>query len=421
MDKLIFKSSIKGKVNAPPSKSFMQRAIALSVLAEGNTIIENPSRCEDALAALGIARDFGCKVSDDGKTISIFTEKHLKPKILYCGESGLAIRLFTPIVSLFDYPVELEAKGSLRERPADFMITPLKQLKVEVLSNNGFPPITVKGPIEPGVAIVDGSISSQFLSGLLITLPLANGDSSLKVENLKSSPYIDMTIAAIEAFGGKIMHHEHNEYFIKGNQKYKADHYCIEGDWSGAAGLLVAGAIAGEVVVDQLSCKSTQADLAILEALEASGAIVERNTNSIRVKKPDTLDAFEFNALHCPDLFPVLTALAANCKGISKISGVHRLLHKESNRGFALKNEFNKIGIRIDFEDDKMIIEGGKILGGEVFAHNDHRIAFALTLAALNSENPITIEGAKCVKKTYPEFFDDMESLGVKIENVTLK
>jgi len=419
MDKIIYNSNISGKVHAPASKSFMQRAIALAVLTDGNTTIENPSRCEDAMAALSIARNFGCKVTDDGLNISIFTEKKTKPQKLYCGESGLAIRLFTPIVSLFDYAVELHAEGSLRKRPTDFMISPLKQLNVDVLTENGFPPIYIKGPIDPGVATVDGSLSSQFLSGLLIALPLASGDSALKVENLKSSPYIDMTISAIEAFGGKIMHQDHNQYFIRGNQKYKADKYAIEGDWSGAAGLLVAGAIAGEITVDRLSSRSTQADLAILEALKLAGAKMEVKEDSIKVMKTENLKAFEFDALHCPDLFPVLTALAANCSGISKISGVHRLLHKESNRGEALKEEFNKIGIRIGFEEDKMIIEGGNIVGAEVFAHNDHRIAFALTLAALNAQNPITILGAKCVNKTYTEFFKDMQTLGVKIEDVT--
>jgi len=146
------------------------------------------------------------------------------------------------------------------------------------------------------------------------------------------------------------------------------------------------------------------------------GAEIIINDNFIIVNPPTKLKAFEFDALHCPDLFPVLTALAANCEGTTRIKGVHRLIHKESNRGEALKQEFNKIGVRIDFEDDIMLIKGGKILGGTVFAHNDHRIAMALTLAALNAKNPVHIEGAECVNKTYPEFFEDMIKLGAKIE-----
>lgn len=420
MDKIIFNSLVHGELQAPPSKSFMQRAIALAVLTPGNTVIENPSRCEDALAGLNIAREFGCKVTDDGKNISIFSGELTKPKKLNCWESGLAIRLFTPIASLFSHWVELQAEGSLRKRPTDFMITPLEQLGVEVLSENGFPPINVKGPIKPGLTKVDGSISSQFLSGLLIALPLANGDSVIKCDVLKSTPYIDMTIAAIEDFGGRIIHEDHNEYYIKGNQKYTTDKYFVEGDWSGAAGLLVAGAIAGEITIKNLSLKSNQADMSILEALELAGVAINKQQDAITVKKVDKLKPFEFNAVHCPDLFPVLTALAANCNGVSKISGVHRLLHKESNRAEALKKEFNKIGISIGFEDDKMIVRGGTIKGGEVYAHNDHRIAFALTLAALNAENPIKLKGSRCVKKTYPEFFDDMKSIGASIDNIEL-
>jgi len=158
------------------------------------------------------------------------------------------------------------------------------------------------------------------------------------------------------------------------------------------------------------------AAMAVLEALKDTGARLTIEEDTIIVEKPEKLKAFEFDALHCPDLFPVLTALAANCEGTTKISGVHRLIHKESNRGEALKQEFNKIGVRIDFEDDIMLIQGGRINGAEIFAHNDHRIAMALTLAAFNASGPVTITGAECVNKTYPEFYDDMEKLGVKIQ-----
>jgi 3-phosphoshikimate 1-carboxyvinyltransferase len=416
MNKIIYPSSIKGTVKAPASKSFMQRAIALSVLADKETIIENPSYCDDAIAGLNIAKNFGCKVTDNKTTISISPNKNIKPNLLNCGESGLAIRLFTPIVSLYSHTVELQAEGSLLKRPADFMTETLKQLNVDIDTHNGFPPIKVTGPLKPGNATLDGSLSSQFLSGLLIALPIANGDSVLHVENLKSLPYIDMTLKAIESFGGVIENDNYKRFIIQGNQKYNANNYFIEGDWSGAAGLLVAGAIAGEITVNKLDTVSTQADFAIIDAIKETGAEVIMDNNTVTIKKIKELKAFSFDALHCPDLFPVLTALAANCKGVSKISGVHRLIHKESNRGEALKKEFDKIGINISFENDVMYIEGGEVKGGEVFAHNDHRIAMALTLAALNSKELINISGAECVNKTYPEFYDDMKKLGVTIE-----
>ncbi|MGE4289356.1 MAG: 3-phosphoshikimate 1-carboxyvinyltransferase [Salinivirgaceae bacterium] len=415
MIKVINPSVIQGEVKAPPSKSFMQRAIALSVLADDETLIENPSRCDDALAGLNIAASFGCRIYDNGGFISIIPNKEALPQKLFCGESGLAIRLFAPIAALFSHPVELLAEGSLLKRPAGFMTDTLQQFGVKVESNQGFPPIHINGPILPGKAFLDGSLSSQFLSGLLIALPKAKGNSVLRVENLMSIPYVSMTLQAIEAFGGKVENKDYKEFIITGNQSYKGGTYKIEGDWSGAAGLLVAGAIAGKITVKELQSASLQADVDVLKALQQAGALIENEDEQITVSKPAELQAFEFDAMHCPDLFPVLTALAANCKGTSKIHGVHRLVHKESNRGEALKQEFNKIGINIDIQDDIMQVAGGAVRSGTVKAHNDHRMAMALSLAALNATGPITIEDALCVNKTYPDFYNDLEILGVKI------
>ncbi len=418
MNKVIYPSNISGSVKAPASKSFMQRAIALSVLANGETLIQNPSHCDDALAGLNIASAFGCDVYDNGSFISIIPSNFRAPKQLHCGESGLAIRLFTPIAALFSNEIELLAEGSLLKRPADFMTEPMKQLGVSISTDNGFPPLKIKGPLKPGTVYLDGSLSSQFLSGLLIALPLAKGNSVLKVSNLMSIPYVDMTLKTIESFGGIIENRGFKEFYITGNQSYSGSNYLIEGDWSGAAGLLVAGAIAGNIQVELLQSDSSQADYAVINAIKQTGVAIASNKDTWVVAKSEKLLPFEFDALHCPDLFPVLTALAANCNGISSIKGVHRLIHKESNRGEALKQEFNKIGIRIDFEDDIMFITGGKIKGGQVFSHNDHRIAMALSLAALNASGPIIIEGAECVNKTYPEFFDDMLHLGVKMDSI---
>ena len=202
---------------------------------------------------------------------------------------------------------------------------------------------------------MDGSISSQFLSGLLIALPKAKHDSTLKVKDLMSIPYIDMTLSAIKSFGAEIVHNDdYSEFNIKGNQEYKLDEYFIEGDWSGAAGLLVAGAIGGSIKVERLSTTSTQADMAVLDAIEAAGALIEKTSDTVSITTPENLKAFEFDALHCPDLFPVLAALAANCKGVSRINGVHRLTHKESNRAAAIAEEFAKIGVKIAFEADEI-------------------------------------------------------------------
>lgn len=417
MIKIISPSQIAGKVKAPASKSFMQRAIALAVVNGGDMKILNPSYCDDAIAGLNIARSFGFTIDESSDYIQISKKEDVFPEEIFCGESGLAIRLFAPIAALNNKPVWLIAEGSLQNRPAGFMEETLSQLGIKYETAGGFPPIKIEGPINKNIAKVDGSISSQFLSGLLIALPVNAMDITLQVDQLMSIPYIDMTLAAIESFGGEIVHNDdYSEFKIKGNQKYNINEYFIEGDWSGAAGLLVAGAIAGEIEVDVLTTESTQADMAVLQAIENAGARIDKTKNSVKITTPERLKGFTFDALHCPDLFPVLTALAANCEGESRINGVHRLLHKESNRGEALKEEFAKVGVAIDFVGDEMIIQGGEISGGEVNAHNDHRIAMAMTLAALNASGDIIINGSECVNKTYPSFYADMQTLGAVIK-----
>ena len=415
MDKLIFPSKIHGTVTASASKSFFQRAIALAILNNNEVEISNLSDCDDAKAALDIAQRFGCHLSFKEHSVRVDPTRIGRPETLHCGEAGLGLRMFTPLAALFNNVIQLTAEGSLLKRPVGFMEDPLKQLGVNTSTNQGFPPIFVKGPLKGGKALLDGSLSSQFLTGLLIALPKASHDSELSVQSLTSIPYIDMTLQAITAFGGTIEHSNYETFHIKGNQQYQAVEYWVEGDWSGAAGLLIAGAIGGYAQVQGLDINSTQADKAVLKAIIDSGAQVKALGKSIEVTSTSSLNAFTFDATHCPDLFPVLTALAANCAGISKIKGVHRLKHKESNRALSLKNEFNKIGLNIEIEDDMMLIQGGKIHEGKVSSHHDHRIAMAMVLAGINAQGPLLIEGAECVNKSYPGFYNDMELLGVRI------
>ncbi len=411
MIKTISPSKIKGSVKAPASKSFMQRAIALAILANQEMVLENPSTCKDGLAAIDIARKFGFEVEEKTSFLEIKPGTKGTPNTLNCGEAGLGIRMFTPLAALNNYAITLQGEGSLLTRPLAFMEETLSQLGVKVQTNKGLPPITVEGPVLGGEALVDGSTSSQFLTGLLIALPQADHDTTLKVDALKSIPYIDMTLAAVQAFGGEITHDNYQTFYIKGKQNYSTKTYFIEGDWSGAAGLLIAGAIAGDIEVTQLQAASTQADKAVLEALSKAGVTFTEANDTYTVKKATQLSAFEMDATHCPDLFPVLAALAANCQGTSRIKGIHRLRHKESDRALTVQEEFAKLGIPITFEKDEMLITGGTIKGAEVFAHNDHRIAFAMAIAALNATGPVSITGAECVSKSYPEFFEDLETL----------
>lgn len=413
MNLTIKPTSVSGTVTAPPSKSYMQRAIALAVLSHNPTTISNLSDCNDCRAAIGVARNLGCAVEQSDDELRIVPPANgLAGSHLHCGESGLALRMFTPVASLLGNRVELTGEGSLTQRPVGFMEDTLRQLGVDVQTNSGLLPIAVKGPMRGGKATVDGSVSSQFLTGLLIALPTLKNDTVLTVNNLTSRPYIDMTLQIMRDFGVSVENANYERFTIKGGQQYANAKYRVEGDWSGAAAFIVAAAIDGTLKINGLNPQSAQADRAIIDVLRLTGTkIAFDDDNRLIVNKNNNLQPFNFDATNCPDLFPVLAALAANCKGTSAIAGVHRLTHKESNRAEAIRRELGKLGISIDFEDDKMIVGGGPISGGTASACNDHRMAMSLALCALTASSSVTIEGTECVSKSYPNFFEDLESV----------
>ncbi|MBQ5623431.1 MAG: 3-phosphoshikimate 1-carboxyvinyltransferase [Alistipes sp.] len=414
MDKSVSAGCVKGIIAPPSSKSYAQRAIALALLSQGKSILRNIEFCKDTRSALSCIEALGAKVEIlDESTIAI--EGGLRPlsNTLHVGESGLATRLFTPIASLWHEAITIQGEGTLLHRPMIMMIEPLRALGVEVRDGGGYLPIEVKGPIHGGEIEVDGSISSQFITGLLLSLPLAEEDTTLHVTSPVSTPYIDMTIDTARIFGIEIMQKEgdYTEFFIEGGQKYTPADISIEGDWSGASTILVAGAIAGEVTVKNISTLSKQADTAIIRALERAGAGIIIEHDSITVSKRP-LKAFTFDATNSPDLFPALAALAAAAEGVSTIIGTSRLSHKESDRAETLRQEYEKLGIEIDIsQEDVMTIRGGKIKPATVFSHGDHRIAMSLAVSALRCDGEVVIEQAECVEKSYPTFFEDLESI----------
>lgn len=417
MDKTVSLGSANGTITPPSSKSYAQRAIALALLAEGRTTLRNIEFCKDTRSAISCIEALGAKVSYlDESTIAIDGGLHPVTDTLMVGESGLATRLFTPIASLNSTPICIKGEGTLLHRPMMMMIEPLRRLGVEVRDGGGHLPIEVKGPIHGGNIEVDGSFSSQFITGLLLALPLAKEDTTLHVRSAVSTPYIDMTIDTAKRFGVEIMHHEgdYSEFYIEGGQKYTPADLAIEGDWSGASTMLVAGAISGRVTVKNLSTLSKQADTAICRALERTGAGIIIEGDSITVTKR-RLRSFTFDATNSPDLFPALAALAAAAHGQSTIIGTQRLLHKESDRAETIRQEYEKLGIEVDIsEENVMKIRGGEIHPATVFSHNDHRIAMSLAVSALRCKGDVTIENAECVEKSYPTFFEDLESITVR-------
>lgn len=423
----VYPNKISGVQVAPASKSSMQRACAAALLHHGTTSIFNPGHSNDDLAAIDVIQKLGATVQVHAGEILV-ESNGVKPigPAMNCGESGLGIRMFTPIAALSDHTIKIEGKGSLVKRPMHFFDEIFPSLKIDIQSQSGFLPIQIKGPLQPTTITVDGSLSSQFLTGLLMAFAAAEANGAvIHVKELKSKPYIDLTLAVLNAFGWKVQHQSYERFEFLAHPPLAAHiNYTVEGDWSGAAFLLVAGAIAGPIAVKGLQMDSTQADKAVMQALKQTGASIKIEEDSIFIgptkgMEGQTLDltAFEFDATDCPDLFPPLVALAAVCKGVSTIHGVRRLAHKESDRGITLQTEFAKLGIQIELKDDTMLVHGGTgVHGAEVFSQHDHRIAMACGVAALVAEGPITITDAEAVNKSYTDFYAHLQNLGAKVD-----
>jgi 3-phosphoshikimate 1-carboxyvinyltransferase len=428
-------SSISGSIYAPASKSSMQRACAAALLRDGDTIIINPGKSNDDVAALDVIKALGATVTLlKNNSVSIKSKGFpSNPSSLgggqvqaNCGESGLGLRMFAPIAALSSQEIILNGSGSLLQRPMNFFDEIFPSLKIQIQSNNGKLPLKIKGPLQPADITIDGSLSSQFLTGLLMayakvcTVPV-----SIKVNDLKSKPYIDLTLEMMKHFGWNVENRNYKKFYFHpnalkvspmGGELEGAINYTVEGDWSGAAFLLVAGAIAGEITVEGLDINSVQADKVILDALEMAGAKISVDNNKISIM-PATLISFHFDATDCPDLFPPLVALAAYCKGTTSIKGVSRLTHKESNRAISLQEEFKKMGVGIEIKGDNMLITGnGKLNGTIVQSHHDHRIAMACAVAALKANGKTTLHHAEAINKSYPDFYDHLQKLNANLQ-----
>lgn len=424
---------VSGNVYAPASKSSMQRACAAALISKSISRIHNPGISNDDMASLHVIRSLGAKVSrqDDGSLLVDSSETQAAKALqINFGESGLGIRMFTPIAALNKFPVKITGEGSLLSRPMDFFDEVLPQLNVQVKSSQGRLPIEISGGLVPKDITIDGSLSSQFLTGLLFAYAAADAqDVTITVNNLNSRPYIDLTLQVLQDFGLPVpVNNNYTSFYFPGRtsknvaamegrelETRPVAHYTVEGDWSGAAFLLVAGAVAGNISVKGLDAFSPQADKKILEALMDAGCSISVRENEIKISDAAGLKAFQINATDCPDLFPPLVALASFCTGKSVIEGVHRLAHKESHRAKTLMEEFSKLGVNISLQDNLMIVQGvEQVRSAKVHSHNDHRIAMACAVAALRAAGDVIIEQANAVKKSYPAFYRDLEMLRVK-------
>lgn len=385
-------------------------------MANGTSRIVHPCFAMDGIHALSMAGHLGAEIEEDDPDLLI--HGGLKPvgDALNAGEAGLGIRLFTPVAALHDAPLTITGEGSLVSRPMDLFEAVLPPLGADCTTTDGKLPIRVHGPLKGGTITVDGSLSSQFLTGLLMALPVAAGDSTLYVKDLKSIPYVEMTLEVMAHFGVSVTHEQFEVFHIPGGQSYQPTDLSVDGDWSAGAFQLIAGAVAGKdfYEIKGLPSVFTQADRAVTGALLFAGCKLKNQGGDYQVTAHQ-LKGIEFDLTDCPDLFPPLAAMAVFADGPTRLSGVHRLEHKESNRGIVLRDEFAKAGIRVELEGDVMTVHPNEeIEPATIHAHNDHRIAMAGAILGVGGA-PITIEGAECVRKSYPDFFADLAELGATV------
>ncbi len=413
MIKIIHPGKRFGEIAIPASKSDGQRAFLAASLAKGESKIINVGESHDELSMLETIQNLGAKIEKTGRRTLTIKGIFNFPKEaeINVGESGLGIRLISSVCAAHEGIYKITGKGSLKYRPLSFLIETYPKFAGKIKSNNGFIPLEIEGPLKGAEIELDGSQSSQYISGLLMALPLIKENSHLHIPVLNSLPYLQMTMNTLSKFGVEILHQNYEEFIIRGNQNYIPTTYTIESDWSSASFWLVASALGMNIQITGLSMTSLQADKKILEAFDAANCVLGFKENKMRMdgrkRKP-----FKFDATHCPDLFPALVTFASLCDGKSEIKGVSRLAHKESDRGLVLQLEFANIGVVIIIDGDVMHIHGKtSIEGGKVNSHNDHRIAMCFAIAGLFADEKIEIIGAEAVGKSYPRFWDDLDEL----------
>jgi 3-phosphoshikimate 1-carboxyvinyltransferase len=377
-------------------------------LVEGSSIVRSPSGCDDALAAVRLAAALGAKIArvkDEWRVDGGIEARG--PSKVDCGESAFCIRAGIPIAALSGRNITFTGSRTLLARPLGDVEKPMKALGASCVTKGGFAPATVKGKLMGGKARVDASLTSQFASGLAMALPLAAEDSEIAFTAMCSRRYLEMTLESVRGFGGRVQSNLPVGFSVPGGQAYRPSRVEVEGDWSGAAFMLVAGAIAGRVSVKGLDLESMQPDIAIIEALRMAGADIKARAGSVTASRGE-LDGFDFDVTASPDLLPPLAALACRCSGRTTIIGVARTRSKESDRAATLASGLRGLGAKAKAVGDRLIVEGGPLKGGSADSLGDHRIAMALAVAALRSERGGRIMRHECVAKSYPSFFEDL-------------
>lgn len=402
MNVTITPKKLSGEVTVPPSKSVAHRLIIAAALAKGVSVISNVSLSKDISATIGAMRALGAEISVDGDKVTVKGIENVPEKaVIDCCESGSTLRFIIPVACALGVEATFIGQGKLPERPITPYLEEFPSHGIEFEYNNTMP-FTVKGKLTPGEFKISGGISSQFITGLLLALPVLAGDSKIVLtSHLESRPYVDITKDCLERFGCEFSETE-TTYSVVGGQRLKACDCSVEGDYSQAAFFCVANALGSKLEIKGLNENSSQGDKKIVEICKG-----------ISADDNGELSPFNIDCSDIPDLVPILAVLGTFCNGTSYITNAARLRIKECDRLEAITECLNAVGGKVTALPDGLVIEGVPSLkGGTVSGYNDHRIPMAMSVAATRSENPITILGAQCVSKSYPDFFEVYEALG---------
>ena len=430
-------------LGVPVSKSFAQRAIIAAALAEGTSHLKGYTPCGDNEAALQVARNLGAEIAQEGNELTI---KGISAQFgaladfdtLHVGESGLLTRMLIPVMAqISQKPVNFTGEKTLLGRPLTGAKEIMEAFDATITSESDPVriPLSVQGPLKSGRAEISGKHGSQLISGLLMALPFSEKNTSLIVHEPKSIPYMFITLEVLKKFGIKVGNEmlggrdflESNGdwslctemvFKVKGGQKYKAVEIDLEGDWSAAANFLVAGALFGQLELTGLDTTSLQADLSIMDILMDAGASLSQldgDKGNITVQRAP-LKAFSVDASNCPDLFPIVSVLAAFCQGTSRIEGVGRLANKESDRAKAILEMLTQMGVEAEIQGDVLVVKGHTLAqrlldnnllkGGNYTSHHDHRMVMALKVASFGADSPVVIDDEECVAKSFPQFHE---------------
>ena len=407
---------IEGTVNAPPSKSYTHRAFIMAFLAEGISTIKDPLYSEDTLSSLNSCQEFGSHVNQK-RSYSKITGVSGKPKtpknVLDLKNSGTTLRILTSVASLAEGYTVLTGDKSLRTRPMQDLIDALIPLGVSALStrNNGKPPIIIKGGFKGGKTDINGNVSSQYISSILMAAPYAENCVDLNVKgDFISKPYVDMTLDLMEKFRVHVDYDRTENSFHIDPQIYRSKDYTVEGDYSSASYLIAAAAsLDSNLTIKNLANDSKQGDKLILDIVKDMGCEVKVKNNEVKIVGHGSLNGIEVNLKNAPDLLPTVAALGAMADGTTKIVGVEHARYKETDRIHTCAIELSKLGVSLKEEKDGLIINGG-VHGGVVKSHMDHRLAMAFYIIGLKAGN-IKIEDASVYNVSFPDFPNIMKKL----------